>query len=159
MATKRNKYIMKHGDVIDIEEYHDGNYGAKGIKRTPKKKLTKEDMQKVNDQNKTKKCRQRLLQYFSFGDCFATSAYGMKKQTSYHGGGIEGFSKGNRKGSGTVQEKRAGTFLDPEHRKGNKGRLAYSPGSKRNWRYCQYPAKGMEERRHLVHGNPEKQIL
>ena len=33
MATKRNKYIMKHGDVIDIEEYHDGNYGAKGIKR------------------------------------------------------------------------------------------------------------------------------
>lgn len=28
MATKRNKYIMKHGDVIDIEEYHDGNYGA-----------------------------------------------------------------------------------------------------------------------------------
>ena len=30
MATKRNKYIMKHGDVIDIEEYHDGNYGATG---------------------------------------------------------------------------------------------------------------------------------
>ena len=80
MATKRNKYIMKHGDVIDIEEYHDGNYGAKGIKRTPKKKLTKEDMQKVNDQNKTKKCRQRLLQYFSFGDCFATWTYGMKNR-------------------------------------------------------------------------------
>lgn len=80
MATKRNKYILKHGDVIDIEEYHDGNYGAKGKKRTPKKKLTKEDMQKVNAQNKTKKCRQRLLQYFSMGDCFATWTYETKNR-------------------------------------------------------------------------------
>lgn len=80
MATKRNKYILKHGDVIDIEEYHDGNYGAKGKKRTPKKKLTKEDMQKVNAQNKTKKCRQRLLQYFSMGDCFATWTYEPKNR-------------------------------------------------------------------------------
>ena len=159
MATKRNKYIMKHGDVIDIEEYHDGNYGAKGIKRTPKKKLTKEDMQKVNDQNKTKKCRQRLLQYFSFGDCFATWTYGMKNRPPTMEEALKDFQKAIGKVAGTVQEKRAGTFLDPEHRKGNKGRLAYSPGSKRNWRYCQYPAKGMEERRHLVHGNPEKQIL
>ena len=110
MATKRNKYIMKHGDVIDIEEYHDGNYGAKGIKRTPKKKLTKEDMQKVNDQNKTKKCRQRLLQYFSFGDCFATWHVWDEKQTSYHGGGIEGFSKGNRKGSGDSTRKEGRNF-------------------------------------------------
>ena len=80
MATKRNKYILKHGDVIDIEEYHDGNYGAKGKKRTPKKNLTKEDMQKVNAQNKTKKCRQRLLQYFSMGDCFATWTYEPKNR-------------------------------------------------------------------------------
>lgn len=80
MATKRNKYILKHGDVIDIEEHHDGNYGAKGKKRTPKKKLTKEDMQKVNAQNKTKKCRQRLLQYFSMGDCFATWTYETKNR-------------------------------------------------------------------------------
>ena len=77
----------------------------------PKKKLTKEDMQKVNDQNKTKKCRQRLLQYFSFGDCFATSDLWDEKQTPDHGGGIKGFSKGNKKVRAQYKKKRAAFWI------------------------------------------------
>lgn len=158
MATKRNKYIMKHGDVIDIEEYHDGNYGAKGIKRTPKKKLTKEDMQKVNDQNKTKKCRQRLLQYFSFGDCFATWTYGMKNRPPTMEEALKDFQKAIGKVRAQYKKRGQELFWIRNIERGTKGGW-HIPGSKRNWRYCQYPAKGMEERRHLVHGNPEKQIL
>lgn len=75
MATKRKTYSLRHGDVIDVEEHHDGNYGAPGKKRQKKKKPTKEQMQKVNAMNKARRCRQRLLQYFDAGDCFATWTY------------------------------------------------------------------------------------
>ena len=30
---------LKHGDVLDVEEYHDGNYGGKGKTRQKKEKL------------------------------------------------------------------------------------------------------------------------
>ena len=51
---KRQKMILRDGDVIDVSEYHDGRYGARGEKRGKRKKPTKEEMQKVNAQNKTK---------------------------------------------------------------------------------------------------------
>lgn len=75
MATKRKKYELRHGDVIDVEEFHDGNYGAPGEKRNKKKKPTKEDMQKANAINKAKRARQRLLEYFSPDDIWATWEY------------------------------------------------------------------------------------
>lgn len=73
--TKRKQYRFRHGKIIDIEEYHDGRYGAPGCRREKKRKLTKEQMQAVNAWNKAKKCRQRLLEYFSPDDCFATWTY------------------------------------------------------------------------------------
>lgn len=42
MGTKRKTYRFRQGDIIDVEEYHDGNYGAPGKNRTKKKKLTEE---------------------------------------------------------------------------------------------------------------------
>ena len=75
MAVKRKTYNLRRGEVIDVEEYHDGKYGAPGMKRSPRKKPTKEDIQKVNALNKARRARQRLLQYFSSGDCFATWTY------------------------------------------------------------------------------------
>lgn len=33
MATRRNEYTFRGGDIIEREEYHDGKYGAKGKKR------------------------------------------------------------------------------------------------------------------------------
>lgn len=80
MATKRNTYRIRHGDVIDVEEHHDGNYGAPGKKRAKRAKPTKEQMQWVNAMNKAKKARLRLLEYFNPGDCFATWTYEVKKR-------------------------------------------------------------------------------
>ena len=48
MAIKRKIYRLRQGDIIDIEEYHDGRYGAPGLPRQKKRELTKEEMQKVN---------------------------------------------------------------------------------------------------------------
>lgn len=80
MAVKRKKYKLRRGDVIDVEEFHDGNYGAPGKPREKKKKPTKEDMQKVNAMNKARKARQRLLEYFNADDLFATWTYNVDQR-------------------------------------------------------------------------------
>lgn len=80
MAKKRNTWELRNGDVIYVEEHHDGMYGAPGEKRSKKAKPTKEQMQKVNAMNKKKRARMRLLQYFNTGDCFATWTYDEKKR-------------------------------------------------------------------------------
>lgn len=72
---KRKKYMLRKGDIIDVEEFHDGKYGCPGGKRVKRAKPTEEQMKKVNAMNKTKRCRQRLLEYFNPGDCFATWTY------------------------------------------------------------------------------------
>ncbi len=75
MATKRKTTRLRSGDVLAVEEYHDGRYGAPGIPRQKKRKPTKEDMQKVNAMNKARLCQYRLIQYFTSGDYFATLTY------------------------------------------------------------------------------------
>ena len=75
MATKRKITRLRRGDILGVEEYHDGRYGAPGMPRQKKKKPTKEDMQKVNAMNKARLCQYRLLQYFTAGDYFATLTY------------------------------------------------------------------------------------
>jgi len=75
MAVKRKTYHLCGGDILDVEEFHDGNYGAPGKERKRKKKPTTEQMQAVNAANKQKRCRQRLIEYFKPGDCFATWTY------------------------------------------------------------------------------------
>ena len=72
MPVKRKTTILRRGDIIDVEENHDGNYGAPGQKRQKKKKPTKEDIRKNNASQKARRTRLRLLQYFGPGDCFAT---------------------------------------------------------------------------------------
>lgn len=80
MAIKRKTYNLQQGDVIDVEEYHDGRYGAPNGKRQKRKKPTKEEMQKVNAYNKTKRCRMRMLDHIRPGDCFATLTYEVSKR-------------------------------------------------------------------------------
>lgn len=50
--TKRKQHRFKGGKIIDVEEYHDGRYGAPGCKREKKKNPTKEQIQKINAWNK-----------------------------------------------------------------------------------------------------------
>ncbi len=77
---KRRKMILRDGDVIDVSEYHDGRYGARGERRGKRKKPTKEEMQKVNAKNKTKRCRQRMIQYLNKGDLFCTLTYKLENR-------------------------------------------------------------------------------
>ena len=80
MGTIRKGYSLRDGDVLDILEYHDGKYGAKGKKRLPKKKPTKEDMQKVNAWHKTRMARLRLIEYFNAGDLWTDLTYKFKNR-------------------------------------------------------------------------------
>ena len=73
MATKKKSYIF--ADVIEVEEYHDGRYGAPGTRREKKKKATPEQVAKINQYNKEKKARRRLRQYFHENDWFVTLTY------------------------------------------------------------------------------------
>ena len=58
--VKRKTYTYKKGEVIDVEEFHDGRYGNPGEKRMKKAKPTEEQMKKVNAQNKAKRCRRNI---------------------------------------------------------------------------------------------------
>lgn len=93
MAVKRKTYTFRKGNVIDVEEYHDGNYGAPGKRREKREKPTPEQMRKVNAMNKTRLCRQRLLQYFHAGDCFATYTYRKDRRPADMKGAKDDFSK------------------------------------------------------------------
>ena len=73
MGTVRKIYRFEK--FIEIEEYHDGRYGAPGKKREEKKKPTPEQMEKVNQMNREKKTRWRLREYFKENDYFTTLTY------------------------------------------------------------------------------------
>lgn len=91
MAIKRKTYHFRHDDIIEVEEFHDGRYGNPGEKRKTREKPTKEQMQRVNRYNKTKRCRHRLLQYFTAGDTFATWTYEVKNRPPDMKGALKDF--------------------------------------------------------------------
>lgn len=97
MATKRKIYKFRRGDIIDVEEYHDGRYGAPGERRQKKKKPTKEQMIAVNHMNKTRTCRQRLLAYFGSGDYFVTWTYKPQERPPDMKAALKDFGKAIRK--------------------------------------------------------------
>lgn len=80
MGTIRKAYRLRGGDVLDVLEYHDGRYGAKGKKRLPKKKPTKEDMQKVNAWHKARMARLRMIEYFAPGDLWVDLTYELRNR-------------------------------------------------------------------------------
>lgn len=73
MGTIRKMYRFKN--FIEVEEYHDGRYGAPGKKREKKKKPTPEQMERVNHRNKEKRIRWRLREYFKANDYFTVLTY------------------------------------------------------------------------------------
>ena len=75
MGTTRKTTKLRGGDILAVDEYHDGRYGSPGMPRQKKKKPTKEEMRRVNEANKTRRCQHRLLEYFTAGDYFATLTY------------------------------------------------------------------------------------
>ena len=78
MAYIRKRYKLRN--VIEVEEYHTGRYGAPGQKRKKKKKLTPEQMAKVNQKNKEKECRRKLRQHFTTADYFVDLTYAKEER-------------------------------------------------------------------------------
>lgn len=97
MGTKRKTYKFRQGEIIDVEEYHDGNYGAPGRNRSKKRKPTEEQMRAANARNKMLKCRRRLLEYFTPGDIFATWTYEVKNRPPDMKTALKDFRKAMRK--------------------------------------------------------------
>lgn len=119
--TNRNTYRFREGDIIDVEEYHDGRYGAKGKKRLKKAKPTEEQMRKVNAQNKAKLCRQRLLIYFNPGDCFATWTYAVKNRPPNMKAALKDFQKAMREVRKEFKKRNMEVFWIRNIERGTKG--------------------------------------
>ena len=94
--VKRKKYILRYGAVIDVEEYHDGRYGAKGVSRREKKNPTPEQVQQANERNRARLCRRKLIEYFTPGDCFATWTYRPENRPPDMKGVLADFQKAMR---------------------------------------------------------------
>ena len=94
--VKRKRYRFRQGDIIDIEEFHDGRYGGPGTGREKRAKPTEEQMRVVNAQNKAKRCRQRMLGYFKEGDIFATWTYEVRNRPPDMQAALKDFQKAMR---------------------------------------------------------------
>ena len=68
------QYIFANS--IENEFYFNGNYGAAGEKRSPRRARTPEEIEAVNQANKEKKVRHLIKQNFNEGDYFATMNFG-----------------------------------------------------------------------------------
>lgn len=121
MGTKRKTYRFRQGDIIDVEEYHDGNYGAPGKNRTKKKKLTEEQMRAVNARNKAMRCRRRLLEYFTPGDIFATWTYEVKKRPPTMKDALKDFQKAIREVRKEYKKRNRELFWIRNIERGTKG--------------------------------------
>lgn len=73
MAYKRLTYRFKNS--IEIEETHNGRYGAPGEKRLKKKKATPEQIKHQNHLNRVKRIRRKIKANFEENDYFSTLTY------------------------------------------------------------------------------------
>ena len=135
MKTKRKTWYLQKKDILYVEENHDGKYGAKGKERLPKRKLTPEDVQRVNAWNKSKRARLRLMEYFSPGDLWVTFTYKPENIPPDMDTAKKQFLKMMDKLRKIYRKKRQGALLDPEHRAGDEGSLAYTLYYQRYWKY------------------------
>ena len=61
MATKRVTHTFRKGDILEVKEYHDGRYGARGLPREKKRKPTPEQMAVVNAMNKDDATAEKIM--------------------------------------------------------------------------------------------------
>ena len=91
MAYKEKRY--KLGRYLEIEDYYTAQYGAPGEKRIPKKKLTTEQMEKVNQYNREKIARRKLRTHFQENDYFITLTYQPDRRPADMAAAKEDFKK------------------------------------------------------------------
>lgn len=76
----KKRKIFKFGKSIEVDEYIDGRFGARGEKRKEKKKVTPEQVKKQNQFNRTRKCRRLMKQNFKEGDLYWTFTFQVAKR-------------------------------------------------------------------------------
>ena len=121
MAIKRKEYRFRKGDILDIEEYHDGKYGDPGGKRLKRRKATPEDMIRVNKWNKEKRCRRRLLCYFSPGDLLLTWTYRVEERPPDMESALKDFQAALRKVRREYKKRGKSLFWIRNIERGTKG--------------------------------------
>jgi len=97
MGVRRKTYSYPRNGIIEVEEFHDGNYGAPGKRRKEKRKPSGEDRIQANLREKARRCRNRLLTYFSSGDIIATWTYRMDERPEDMAGALKDFQKAIRR--------------------------------------------------------------
>lgn len=117
----RRTYRLRKGKILEVEEYHQGNYGAPGKSRSIKENLTKEQMKIVNRMNKKKQCRLRLLEYFDDGDMFATWTYNPEERPPDMNGALKDFQKAMRKVRAEYKKRGRELFWIRNIERGTKG--------------------------------------
>ena len=78
-------------------EFHDGNFGAPGMKRQKKTKPTPEQKKKWNRMEKVRRCKRQLIQYFDPGDLFVTWTYSKENRPPDMKQALKDFQKAIRK--------------------------------------------------------------
>lgn len=73
MAYIRKTYRFRN--AVEIEEYHSARYGAPGMSRRVKNNTSPEDMERLNQWKREKKCRHKLRWYFNLNDYYVTLTY------------------------------------------------------------------------------------
>ena len=96
MTIKRKEYKFQRGRIVEIQEFHDGNYGGPGKKRIKRKKPTEEQMRLVNAKNKAMRCRHKMLEYLDPGDCFGTWTYAITNRPLDMKAALKDFQKAIR---------------------------------------------------------------
>lgn len=82
----RNEWHFRKNQLIEIEHYYPGNYGAPGMKRAEKRKRTPEEIKKQNERNRVKFLQRLILANFTKGDMHLILNYRPKDRTGYEQG-------------------------------------------------------------------------
>lgn len=79
---KYKRLIYRFKNAIEVYEYLDGRYGARGAPRKKKKNITPELIKKRNQWNKERKARHLLQEYFQENDYFSDFTYKRENRPS-----------------------------------------------------------------------------
>lgn len=97
MAVRRKTYAFRKNAIVEVEEFHDGNYGKPGVRRKQRNSPTREDKLRANAREKAKRCRHRILEYFTPGDVIATWTYRQDERPEDMAAALKDFQKAIRK--------------------------------------------------------------
>ena len=74
----KKRLLYELGLWIEVDEYRDGRYGARGEKRKEKKQATPEQIKRQNQFNRTRKLRRRMRFNFKEDDLYWTFTFDKK---------------------------------------------------------------------------------